>query len=758
MNPDSVKVFYIISDACRVSGGAERAASVMLQKVQKHYGYSCEMLSAHPVPFEQVRDGVRLRGFRDEEDLNAITLAERPDIIIASLTDAVPAFKVAARHGVPRILSIHGYEFSPPTEEERRQWSMHPGFVPMPQDDIDFVLNSADHIFSCSPYLQAFLRDRLRLDTEVLPNDWNINEVMIDQNDLKEGTYITGICSSPHKGIGIILELARHFTDAQFMLVGDVMREFPPKLVGDIVACGNIDLPGHIKPRDFLASSKLVLVPSQLPEPFGRIAVEAMVNGVPVLASRNGGLGEIVGPGPMGVDDFTNIEAWKECLRAQLDGQRVTPENVITGRARARQIMDTEPLHILAQTIETLCATSTPHWDETSIAFVGGLDGMESNTIVNAAWARELIRRGYGIEDSENTDIATANTVIIHDYSKDFEDFVPPKTGHYIAVRTSDFGPYPQNWARKIENEFDQLWVYTEWIAEQALASGIPRDMVRVVPLGVNPDLFRPDGPVSSIIPPDTFTFLFVGGAVLRKGIDTLIKAYQSSFSAQDDVALVIKGNSQNLHYRGFREVDRILGGSAAKDPPKIIHIDDHLHYDELAALFRTCDVGVFPYRAEGFALPIAEAMASGTPSIVPNFGACLDFCSDKTSFFVPARRIKIPYPRTFKLAAGFVMEVQSVDFCEIQMEDLARTLRAVFDAGRPALEHKRKAGLNVVQEKLNWATSVDHIEACLRELQNTVPRRIAAKRKEEAIVYRRETALREMAMAAEVKRVSRKT
>jgi hypothetical protein len=62
------------------------------------------------------------------------------------------------------------------------------------------------------------------------------------------------------------------------------------------------------------------------------------------------------------------------------------------------------------------------------------------------------------------------------------------------------------------------------------------------------------------------------------------------------------------------------------------------------------------------------------------------------------------------------------------------------------------------VQEKLNWATSVDHIEACLRELQNTVPRRIAAKRKEEAIVYRRETALREMAMAAEVKRVSRKT
>ena len=172
--------------------------------------------------------------------------------------------------------------------------------------------------------------------------------------------------------------------------------------------------------------------------------------------------------------------------------------------------------------------------------------------------------------------------------------------------------------------------------------------------------------------------------------------------------------------------------------------------------MFRSCDVGVFPYRAEGFALPIAEAMASGTPAIVPNFGACLDFCTPETSFFVPARRIKLPYSRTFRLAAGFVMEVQSVDFCEIRVKDLAAKMREVYDAGRPALEEKREAGFKLVKDRLNWANSVDHMEKYMRELKGTVPRRLAAKRDAAASKYKRETALREMANSEAISRLQR--
>jgi len=46
--------------------------------------------------------------------------------------------------------------------------------------------------------------------------------------------------------------------------------------------------------------SDLVVVPSREPEPFGRVAIEAMSFGVPVIAANHGGLSEIVEDGRSG--------------------------------------------------------------------------------------------------------------------------------------------------------------------------------------------------------------------------------------------------------------------------------------------------------------------------------------------------------------------------------------------------------------------------------------------------------------------------
>jgi glycosyltransferase involved in cell wall biosynthesis len=48
-------------------------------------------------------------------------------------------------------------------------------------------------------------------------------------------------------------------------------------------------------PRDFYRVSRLVLMPSLCRESFGRVAAEAMINGIPVLGSRRGALPELLG-------------------------------------------------------------------------------------------------------------------------------------------------------------------------------------------------------------------------------------------------------------------------------------------------------------------------------------------------------------------------------------------------------------------------------------------------------------------------------
>ena len=55
--------------------------------------------------------------------------------------------------------------------------------------------------------------------------------------------------------------------------------------------------PATPRPADFFALTRILLVPSTFAEPFGRVAAEALVNGIPPLVSDRGALPETVGAG-----------------------------------------------------------------------------------------------------------------------------------------------------------------------------------------------------------------------------------------------------------------------------------------------------------------------------------------------------------------------------------------------------------------------------------------------------------------------------
>ncbi len=66
---------------------------------------------------------------------------------------------------------------------------------------------------------------------------------------------------------------------------------------------GKIKFRGHVSHRKLLeeyASSLAVVMPSIWPEPFGRVALESISQGTPAVATRSGGLQEIVEDGKTG--------------------------------------------------------------------------------------------------------------------------------------------------------------------------------------------------------------------------------------------------------------------------------------------------------------------------------------------------------------------------------------------------------------------------------------------------------------------------
>ncbi|MCX8055928.1 MAG: glycosyltransferase, partial [Ignavibacteria bacterium] len=167
--------------------------------------------------------------------------------------------------------------------------------------------------------------------------------------------------------------------------------------------------------------------------------------------------------------------------------------------------------------------------------------------------------------------------------------------------------------------------------------------------------------------------FLYLGGTIYRKGFDILLSAYMQTFSASDDVCLVVKDMGGDSFYRGQTAKDMILRAKQNPNAPEIIYIDDSMSEEEIASLYRACDVFVSPYRGEGFSLPTLEAMACGLPVVVTKGGATDDFTDEKCAWYLSAEKINIGKTLDGKL---FTNEAYLL---EPDRDHLCATLKYIF-------------------------------------------------------------------------------
>lgn len=265
-------------------------------------------------------------------------------------------------------------------------------------------------------------------------------------------------------------------------------------------------------------------------------------------------------------------------------------------------------------------------------------------------------------------------------------DFQRPKRGKLAVIVPWEYGAVPRVWVREIEQNVDELWVPSDFVRSVFVRAGVSEHRVRAIPNGVDAKVFTPDGPTSRPNGSRKFMFLFVGGAIQRKGIDVLIEAYGEAFEAGDDVTLLVSTganpayahNSLNSLLAEFMSDVRL---------PHLAILSEQLDDATLANLYRGCDALVAPYRGEGFGMPIAEAMACGKPVIVTAAGPAPEFCPAECGYFVPAREVPVPEP-----PPPFGEFVGEWTWFEPDVTALARTMRYVYEHRDEAAGRGRNA------------------------------------------------------------------
>lgn len=251
----------------------------------------------------------------------------------------------------------------------------------------------------------------------------------------------------------------------------------------------------------------------------------------------------------------------------------------------------------------------------------------------------------------------------------------------------------PPAWAAAC-NAMDEIWVPCDWNVGVFRESGVTVP-IRKVPHAADLDrLSEPGEPLPVIgLPEAAYIFYSVFQWTPRKNPKGLIKAYLSEFTAADNVCLLLKtylrmhgAEERRELERRVSEVKRDMGMDGESTPPVALLVAD-LGRDEILALHRLGNCMVLPHRAEGWGLPLMEAMAFGRPVIATAFGGNLEFMNDGNSFLIDYR----PTPAFGMGSIGPYRGDQM--WAEPDLSHLKQLMRAVYCDRRAAKEKGVAAG-----------------------------------------------------------------
>jgi glycosyltransferase involved in cell wall biosynthesis len=202
---------------------------------------------------------------------------------------------------------------------------------------------------------------------------------------------------------------------------------------------------------------------------------------------------------------------------------------------------------------------------------------------------------------------------------------------------------------RQFEDQGGMIHTPSRWSKQRLVNGGFKPEHVVVIPNGVNPDLYHPmaNEEVAKIrslqgFTPEDVVLLNVGSPVWNKGLDILVQCFARLRQTHRHLFLILKDQSSVYGVGVQAYVQEILKpydtSLQARALEGIRIIPSYLSFQAMRSVMNAADFYVSPYRAEGFNMPVLEAIACGTRPIVSAQGSTSDFCHADNALMIDGK------------------------------------------------------------------------------------------------------------------------